>query len=543
MVGKFKPLRSILFFPPGWSLNVGNPHIALPLLSASLSQRGYEVDSLDLNLGVSQYYCVDIHSDILKDVQCNLAVESMNQVYFGAEDRLNSIASKFIGDWNVQLGFSFKELSFYSPTDVQQAMTRNSPFTEYYKEVIIPKIQTNNYTIVGFSIASIYQLIPSLHLCWMLRRSGYQGYIVFGGNTISRLKDEIQNESWLFDYVNAFIYFQGEIPFLSFIECTSKGADLSKVPHCIWRDGSIIKVNSTIISQNPNDFPTPSFFGLPVGEYWGINCLPLLSARGCYFGKCNFCAIPYGYGEGGYGGLRNSQNIFSDILTLENQQGLHRYKFVDEAISPKILYELPESLMQNGMQIEWEAYSRIEKCWSDKNLVKSLAVSGFRKVYFGLEILSMDTRSYLLKNDRADIVLDILKTCYDEGIKVHFFCMFGYPSTGFNEAQKTLEFILKYSNMIDTVDLNPFTYTKHTSIGRIQKIIKPDRKWALEFDYTSADANVLSSQEVEKLTNEIEDVLWKEYPRMLHPTYRMITPWQDKAENDTISIRNYVLAI
>lgn len=112
--------------------------------------------------------------------------------------------------------------------------------------------------------------------------------------------------------------------------------------------------------------------------------------------------------------------------------------------------------------------------------------------------------------------------------------MFGFPGTGRKEAEKTIEFILDHRDMIDTVDLNAYTYAKHTNVPGIEKIIKANEDWALEYEYRGVSAGILSSKEVEKLAAEMEEVVWTECPRLLHPTYRLVSPWinLDKVTED-----------
>ncbi len=121
--------------------------------------------------------------------------------------------------------------------------------------------------------------------------------------------------------------------------------------------------------------------------------------------------------------------------------------------------------------------------------------------------------------------------------------MFGFPGTGRGEAEKTIEFILKYKHLIDSVDLNPYTYAKHTAIAGIEKVVNPDEDLALEYEYKSCCKDSLSSKEVEDLTAEMEDVVWLEYPRLLHPTYRLVSPWNLPRTAQKLKEKGYVLAV
>ncbi len=533
-------MKQILIFPPGWSMNVGNPHLALPLLKAVLERDGIDVRIKDLNWEIAKYYKVHISLiDAAEAVELG-TMEAMNTIYFSAEDKLIQVAKSYDGGWNLQLGFKFNTLSFCSSRDVQEALKLDSPFTEYFRRETLPWIEKEAAEIIGFSVSSIYQIIPALHLSWMLREAGYGGFVVFGGNTISRLREEIINTPWLFDLVDGFIIFQGELPLLCLSKAVRARGNIGNVPNLIWRDKGGIKENPLIQHQDPNLIPTPDFGELPLGKYWGVNYLPLLAARGCYYAKCSFCAIPYGYGEDGFGGVRETDLVFQDIITLKNKYDIKKYRFMDEALSPRTLIQLSDLILKERTPIEWEGYLRLERHWSDRAFVNNLRNSGFKKGYFGLEIYSADTRANLRKNDNAKEILAVLENCRDAGIGIHLFCMFGFPGTGRKEAEKTTEFILKHSDLIDTVDLNAYTYTRHTSVPGVEKVIEPDQDWALEYEYIPASKDILSSKEVEELLTEMEDIVWTECPRLLHPVYRLVSPWNYRQD---IKEEEYALSI
>jgi len=529
-----------LLFAPSWNLNVGSPHIGIAVIRSALEKSGVETCCRDLNWN----YIVECEPNIATKfhtifANCN-SFEEMNSSYFDIEDELMKIAASYKGEWNLQLGFRYDKLSFSSSKDIKNAIELDSPFTAYFREDVIRWINKRNPDIIGISIAGSYQIIPTLQLIWLLRKSGYGGFVLVGGNIISRLKEEIKQCDWLFDLVDGFIYFQGERPLIQITNTLKANKDLSSVSNLIWRqDGSIVE-NPRENVMNPDDISTPDFEGLPIGKYPGVNYIPLLAARGCYYANCSFCAIPYGYGNNGPCGIRSSQLLIDDMIKLKQKWNINRFKFMDEAMAPKTLKQLSGLILNQSMSFEWEGYLRLEKCWTDARFVRDLGLSGFKKGYFGLEIVPEESRKYLTKSDKAGDLLAIIKRAYDEGIKVHLFCLFGFPGTGKKEAEATIEFILKHKDIIDTVDINPFSYAKHTSVKGVRKIINPEHDWALEYEFEAVSKGALSSLEVESLAAEMEEVLWQDCPRLLHPNYRLFSPWSSSTpinrKNNAVSV-------
>jgi hypothetical protein len=130
----------------------------------------------------------------------------------------------------------------------------------------------------------------------------------------------------------------------------------------------------------------------------------------------------------------------------------------------------------------------------------------------------------LEKKDGADPAA-ILKNCAVSGVKVHFFCMFGFPGTGEAEAEETIDFVLRNQDLIDTIDVFPWCYAKHTSVPGVQPVIDSREDLALEYSRWSGGGGVLGPEQVLELAGRFEDQIWREVPRFLHPTYRLISPW------------------
>nr|VFJ59466.1 MAG: hypothetical protein BECKFW1821A_GA0114235_109113 [Candidatus Kentron sp. FW]VFJ67098.1 MAG: hypothetical protein BECKFW1821B_GA0114236_11262 [Candidatus Kentron sp. FW] len=89
--------------------------------------------------------------------------------------------------------------------------------------------------------------------------------------------------------------------------------------------------------------------------------------------------------------------------------------------------------------------------------------------------------------------------------------MLDLPARGkTDEAENTVEFLLCNRGLIDTVDIFPWTYTKHTRVDGVERTEHPDTP---------------SSEEIVELATYREEAVWDKAPRFLHPNYRMASPW------------------
>jgi hypothetical protein len=519
------PFKTALFFVPGWTFLTGSPHLALPLLRSFLESNGIDVVIRDLNHEFVKTLNIEINAAHAFEACASSTLEDMNAPYFAAEDRLGEIANKHDAEWNAQIGFTYRGSPQNSSRTTIQFLTKDSPFDGFYEDSVLSMFTTQAPDLIGLCIAATQQLIPALQLAHKLRSTGYDGFIVLGGNTISRLFHEL-SVPWVFDIIDGLIVFQGELSLLELCRALQSDQMLDRVTNLIWRntDGKIIQNPISGNQGDLNALPPPDYSGLAIGQYWGQNYLNIVAARGCYYGKCSFCAIPFGWGPSGYAGTRSPDQTYRDMLILAELHGVSRFKFVDEALSPSFMRALSKRIIADKTGFEWEGYVRLEPAWYDSDFVAYVSRAGFRKGYFGLEIVPSNRRKLLAKNDRPQ-PKHLLNQCSSAGIKPHLFCMFGYPGTGEEEAAETVEFLLKHQHQIDTADIFPWTYAKHTRVPGIEPVLDPDQDWVVEYDHVSTRKDVLSSMAVKELTAKYEEIVWREVPRFLHPTYRLVSPW------------------
>jgi hypothetical protein len=527
------PKRSILLLsPPGWTLSVGGPHIALPLLKRFLESRDVPVNIRDLNVEASRQYGSRISSsDAIRACEEPI-LQRLNDPYFSAQEKLNCVAERFGGQWDIQSGFGHKGIDLSASESVRVFSQLESPFTSFFASEVVPLVEDSEPIIVGFSVVVQAQLLPTFELCRVLRRSGFEGRIILGGNVITRIGSGLVKD-WVFELIDGIVVTQGEEALLQVWDALGSGAGLDAVPNLTWKRGREIISNGKK-SLQVADFEGPSFEGLHLDHYWGVSYLPVLGSRGCYYNRCSFCSIPYGWGNNGFIGHDKPQCVFKNMKESFYSSGINRFKFVDEALHPSVLHGLVELINRESFPCYFEGYARFDPFWCDSNFLAEARRAGLRKVYLGLEISPSEGRSRLGKSDLAKPV-ELLHKLRDSGIKAHVFCMFGYPGTGTEEAISTVEFALKYQHLIDSLDIFPFYYAKHTTVDLVKPVIDPEKDWALEYDYLPSEDGVLERDQVIELANQLENVIWKEKPIWLHPVYRLYSPWQESVQSGNLA--------
>lgn len=511
-----------LINPPGWILNSGGPYIALPLIKSALHEQGFQGTVIDANLDSASFNDLKIDKVDLESLGNDYSLSALNKPYFREQNKMQQLAAAFSASWDIQLGYLPSGYDYKSSESVREFSTRRSVYTRYFLEELIPRIQNAIPPLIGISVIVPQQLLPTFEFCRMLRGAGYEGKILLGGNLVTRIGSEFILP-WVSELIDGLILFQGEKSFPAYCKCINHNFPLHTVPNLVWLSSGKVIINE-VEYLKPYEFSRPDFSDLRVTDYWGNNYFTLLGSRGCYYGKCSFCAIPYAYGNGGFLGHDKPANVLQDITSICEKYGTNNFKFTDEALHPTVLQKLSEEITRDNVICSFEGYARFDDFWRSERFLRLVSKAGLRKVYLGLELIQSNNRNLLNKADSGD-ALEMLRKFHDVGIKVHLFTLFGYPGTGVDEAMNTIQFALEHQDLIDSLDVFPFYYAKHTSIPLIRPIINEYQDWAIEYDYEPISEGVLKGYEVSILCEKLEEVIWQERPEWLHPTYRMISPF------------------
>lgn len=517
----------ILVNPPGWILNAGGTYIALPLLKSALENQGVKTKVIDANLDSASFHELNISKIDLEGLGDNFSLNSLNKPYYREQNKMQQISVAFNAEWDIQLGYIPAGYNFKSSESVREFSSYKSIYSAYFLEKLIPQIQKNVPAMIGVAVTVPQQLLPAFELCRLLRNAGYDGKILMGGNMITRIGKNF-NLPWVFELIDALVLFQGEKTIPAYYKCVKGNLPLNNVPNLVWTNNGEYIINK-IESLKPDEFSRPDFSDLRVNDYWGNNYLTLLGSRGCYYGRCSFCAIPYAYGNKGFLGHDRSSDVFRDVAFNAQRYGINNFKFTDEAMHPVVLRGLSEEVIRHDIPCNFEGYARFDSFWKNEEFLNLISKAGLRKVYLGLELIQSANRDLLNKSDSSN-ALEVLKKFDNAGIKVHLFTLFGYPGTGVDEAINTIEFALENQELIDTLDVFPFYYAKHTKVPFVKPIIDDLEDWAVEYDYEPAIEGILNKDEVSILCEKLEDVIWNERPEWLHPIYRMISPFGRNAK-------------
>ncbi len=552
-------MKVMLLFPPNWTPTM--PHLALPTLTAYLRSHSVEVIQRDLNQEVLdevltrrylEQAIVHLREDYGPNASRHPAGSTMPpreairwaltdgpQLANQVERAKAVIRSDVFFDGPIGLSalqvmaqsLELASLPFYpaslqlgtyvpaSPADSSRSLLqavrdpRHNMFLDIYRRGVIADIERGQPDIVGISIPTMAQMLPGMTLGYLIKQRGLPCHVTVGGPHITMLREQLPKAPSLFQWFDSAVVFDGEVPLLRLAEALDDDGDLSRVPNLIYKDSYRIRVTERQSSEKISDLPPPDFDGLHLDAYLAPRLvLPLLTTRGCYFGKCAFCNV--GYGEPISFSQLRAEQLAEQMLELHRRYRVHHIFFADEAVTPRTLKALSAILEERDNPVHWGGCVRFEKAISDE-LLQSMYWGGCRMLLFGLESASEPIIRRIRKGTELEHVSRILRQSAEAGIWNHLFFFFGFPGETLDNAQETVNFLYEHRPYIHSAAFGTFLLERYAPAHRspeahgIKRVIEdPDRDLAIYFDYEVAAgmneemAELVASRFLEALPNK-----------------------------------------
>ena len=570
-------MKVMLLFPPNWTPTM--PHLALPTLTAYLRSHGVEVIQRDLNLEVFDEI---LTRDYLKNTLSRLrttyaAVPGKRSLHATSP---SSLPNPKLIEWALRQGpqlvnqveqakaimrseaffdgpvglrafktivdsLELASLPFYpasldlqsyqaaGPVDSSRALLnlvrdpQTNIFLEIYRRGILQDLIHEQPDVVGISIPSQPQMLAGMTLAYLIKEAGLACHVTIGGPHISMLREQLPQTPAMFSLFDSAVIFDGEESLLRLTEAVTSHGDLSQVPNLIYRDARGIHVTARKEPVKIDTLPLPDFDGLLLDRYLAPRlALPLLTARGCYFGKCAFCNVGYGEAES-FSQLRAEQ-LAEQMMALHHKYGVKHIFFADEAVTPRNLKNLSPILAELGTPLHWGGCARFEKVVTSE-LLQSMYTGGCRMILFGLESASQPIMDLMIKGTQLDHMSRILRESTEAGIWNHTFFFFGFPGETIEDAQQTVNFLYAHKPYINSAALGSFLMERHSPAHRypqsfgVKMIFEdPDKDLAIYFAYEVEKG--MGEQMAEMLESRFLDTLpEKPYPQFyVSDVYRFL---------------------
>ncbi|MDG2312190.1 MAG: radical SAM protein [Flavobacteriales bacterium] len=411
----------------------------------------------------------------------------------GVIDKAKHFATLFIeeiGDFiqaNVDEFFSFTKYAEQIATSAS-SFNQIETFLNYQPTLIEDqmlaileaRIKQHAPDLVGFTIPFPGNLFSTLRCSQFIKQFYPQIKIAFGGGYCNTELRSLEDPR-IFEYVDFISLDDGEGPLLKIAKYIEGKVEVNELERTfVLENGQVVykdKTPNTIFHHK--NLPAPNYAGLPFEKYLSfldvVNPMhrmwtderwnKLTISHGCYWKQCSFCDVNLDY----IGNYQNTTavdlvNKIEKIIKDTNITGFH---FVDEAAPPKMLRALSEELLKRNLRITWWTNIRFEKTF-DMALCQLMAKSGCIAVTGGLEVASDRLLEKMKKGVDIAQVAQVTHQFSEQGILVHAYLMYGFPSETEQETIDSLEVVrqLFEKNCIQSAFWHQFTTTVHSPIGQ-----------------------------------------------------------------------------
>jgi len=342
---------------------------------------------------------------------------------------------------------------------------RQNFFLPFYERVL-PELLTSQHQVVGISLNYYGQLIPAITLARVVRKLSPQAVVVVGGGLICFFEGRWEVLSDFGNYVDAWVPFEGEQPLFDLLEALDRGADLREVRGLVRFENGNPLYRPASDPVPAVEFPVPNYDGLCLQEYLIPEpVLPVLSSRGCYWGRCAFCSHARLY-RNQFRRL-SAHDVMRVLLRLHGKYSASCFYFVDEAIPPATAAGLAQAIVSSRLPFHWFGETRMERSYTHTRL-EQLRDGGCVMLIFGLESAVSRVLNAMDKGITPENASLILHDCASLGIRAFVMFFAGFPSETRTEAEQTVDFVEKHADCITHVATSRFVVEERAPVFRQQ---------------------------------------------------------------------------
>ncbi len=377
-------------------------------------------------------------------------------------------------------------------------------------------IDLTGYGAIGFSCSYLEQLPVCLLLAQLIRSLGWNGKLIIGGSGFTHILHEANKDLSFWTDLDYGIPYEGELTLLSVLDGLESGDFTFLSENVVYTNDRKHILYKNNIRARPAVHAAPDFEGLEDAYPTPEVIYPLLTSKGCYWGKCAFCTHHEGYGQG-YSPGRNDV-IRKSIVDIAARGGRCFY-FVDEALpATKIRFfaKLFDELKLQGKLTAptWMAECRVERYTTDLDFLKMLYNSGCRLLINGMETGSPRVMGLMKKGVELARAREYLSLCRSAGLQTGWMFFIGFPGETAQEAIDTVQLIRDCKDDLDFTTVGTFSVERGSPLWNdpssygIREILGIDDPYRVSFDYVDASGNLRTRSDLK----ETLGLILKSYP-------------------------------
>ena len=251
--------------------------------------------------------------------------------------------------------------------------------------------------------------------------------ILLGGPHATILEKEILRAFPQFDVI---VRHEAENVILPLLEALSQPKLFARLPSISYRRGSLVMSNPG--GLGPIDIealPTAAYDSYPIQELQ-LKTLRIEAGRGCPF-ECTFCSTAEFFGRRYR--LKSPERLTDELILLNNKYGISDFALTHDlfTVDKKKVLAFCESV--ESLNFTWSCSARMDCV--DEHLLKRMAESGCRSIYYGIETGSARMQKVTRKRQDLSEFGRKLDQTHANSMAATVSFIVGYPEE--NEADQT----------------------------------------------------------------------------------------------------------
>lgn len=314
--------------------------------------------------------------------------------------------------------------------------------------------------ILGISIIFPSQILYALIIAKLAKEINRDLRIILGGAQITLFINDFINNATIFNYIDGFIVHEGEMALKILLD----GKPQDQIPNFYYKENDGYRPSKSLGFVMPiNEYETPDFEGFDLKSYpKGI--LPIRTLRGCFWGKCRFCAYSYVSGEFR---LSDAKLVVNTIKMLTEKYRVTKFEFIDSSVPANYLKHIAEEIIRNNLKIRWYCRANYQEDFKNMEFVRQLKKSGCESLIMGLEAGSDRVIQYMRKMQKdIESVREIARILWSEDIRSVLYVMLGFPTETKAEMEKTIDLVMELKSKFRAIvaPILVFNLLEHTYV-------------------------------------------------------------------------------
>jgi anaerobic magnesium-protoporphyrin IX monomethyl ester cyclase len=235
------------------------------------------------------------------------------------------------------------------------------------------------------------------------------------------------------------------------------GRDLTRHPGVFLSDGREGVPAAPLVRMDK--LPIPDFSDFPWDRYPG-RVVPVMTARGCNWARCLFCAdIATANGRGFRS--RPVEAVLGELETQAERYATRDFIFLDLKLNSNLemWHAVCDGFRERLPGARWIGWVHVQSSGDNglsRRELEAAREAGLTRTTFGFETGSQRLNDSMAKGTRIDETSRFIRDAHAAGISVRMTAMIGYPGETKQDLEATIRFLDDHLDDIDRVRVGLF---------------------------------------------------------------------------------------